>query len=366
MTPRAFASFQARRGAGVRVASGEGAPVTSDERVAVVLLAPGGVLSVDGAEDFLFRMLMDPYRFPARWLPVWARSIGARILARRQSPSLHEALHTVGGASPEARIVREQARALQGAIAKQAGPDVNARVYVASRYADPQADETLRRILDDGCDRVVLVPITPVHLSAVTDACLAWWAAVCDERKVYPPTTVVPCVAQSEGFAQAVSERLGEALHRFPRAVRGGVHLLFAAHPAAHKDAPDGQPDSSPLGGLARRVLTLRGETRRVHWCYAPSWGLNRIQDPRPLDALQAALDEGASGVLVVPLGYASDTLETAYELDIVLRERAAACGVPLYEIVAGMNCYALYIDTLASSVLSALGWQRTPVALAS
>ncbi len=362
MTPRAFAahSFDPLS------AFAESGVHERGERIAVVLLAPGGVLSEQGAEDFLFRLLMDPYRFPAVWLPVWLRELGARWMARRQTPALQEALQAVGGTSPEARIVGEQARALQASLARQMGSDLTVRVYVASRYADPQAEATLERVLSDGCDRVVLVPVTPVRLSAVTDACLAWWQTVCHERSVHPPTVVVPSVAQSEGFSRALGERIGEALKRFPRAIRPNVHLLFAAHPAARVDAPDESPESSPLGELARRVLGERNEKRRIHWAYAPSWGLRRALSPEPGEALQLALDEGASGVVVVPLGYSSDTVETAYELDIRLRRAAAESGLAQFEIAAGINCHTLYIDALASSVLDAAGWKRTPLALAS
>ena len=362
MTPRAFAAYPFDSSS----AFADGGTHERGERIAVVLLAPGGVLSEEGAEDFLFRLLMDPHRFPAAWLPIWLRELGARWMARRQTEALQEALQAVGGTSPEARIVAEQARTLQAVLGRQVGSDLTARVYVASRYADPQAEATLERVLADGCDRVVLVPVTPVRLSAVTDACLAWWQAVCEERAVCPPTVVVPSVAQSEGFAKALGERVGEALKRFPRAIRPNVHLLFAAHPAAHVDATDDAPESSPLGELARRVVTDRGETRRVHWAYAPSWGLRRSLSPGPGDALQLAFEEGASGVVVVPLGYSSDTVETAYELDIRLRQAASQSGLAQFEIAAGINCHALYIEALASSVLGAIGWKRVPLAIAS
>ncbi len=362
MTPRAFAAHSS----GPSSAFANGGTLERGERIAVVLLAPGGVLSEEGAEDFLFRLLMDPYRFPASWLPIWLRELGARWMARRQTGALQEALQAVGGTSPEARIVAEQAKALQNAVGRQAGSDLTARVYVASRYADPQAEATLERVMADGCDRVVLVPVTPVRLSAVTDACLAWWQAVCEERGVRPPTVVVPSVAHTDGFARALGERVGEALKRFPRAIRPSVHLLFAAHPASRVDAPDGSPESSPLGELARRVLSDRNETRRVHWAYAPSWGLRRALSPNPGDALQLALDEGASGVVVVPLGYSSDTVETAYELDIRLRQTASESSIGQFEIAAGINCHALYIDALASSVLDSVGWKRVPLAIAS
>ena len=362
MTPRAFAAYPFDPSS----AFADGGTHERGERIAVVLLAPGGVLSEEGAEDFLYRLLMDPHRFPATWLPVWLRELGARWMAGRQTHALQEALQAVGGTSPEARIVAEQARALQVVLGRQAGSDLTARVYVASRYADPQAESTLERILEDGCDRVVLVPVTPVRLSAVTDACLAWWQAVCQERAAHPPTVVVPSVAQSEGFAKALGERVAEALKRFPKAIRSNVHVLFAAHPAARVDALGDSPESSPLGELARQVLAGSSETRRVHWAYAPSWGLRRSLSPAPGDALQVALDEGASGVVVVPLGYSSDTVETAYELDIRLRHVASQSGLAQFEIAAGINCHALYIDALASSVLSAVGWKRVPLALAS
>jgi ferrochelatase len=332
----------------------------------VVLLAPGGVQSADGAEDFVYRLLMDPYRFPSRWLPVWLRNVGARVLARRQARDLSEALHAVGGISPEARIVGEQSRALQAALARRAGGALSARVYVASRYADPQAEATLERVLSDGCDRVVLVPMTPVRLTAVTDACLAWWQAVCTEREVAPETVVVPAAAQAEPFVEALSERVGEALHRFHKAIRSNVHLVFAAHPAAKADAPDHLPESSPLGELARQMLSARHETRPVHWSYATSWGVSRSVTPTPREALEDASAQGASGILVVPLGYSSDTVETAYGLDIEMRALAQEMGFGPFEVTAGINCHALYVDALASSVLEAVGWQAAPVALAS
>lgn len=321
----------------------------------VVLMGLGGPSSPGDIEGYLYRLLMDPLRVRLRWMPRWAREWVARLLARRRAAGLEEALLAVGGVAPEIRLISEQARALETALKRrfETGAGLSCRAYAALRYGNAeQIVDTIRRMREDGVTHVVLVPTSPVRLTAVTDTCVAWWQMMAREAEFdHVPVAVVDAHGQRATFVQATSDRIDEAIQRFPRPLRDDVHLIYALHPAAALDAPDGTPEHTPLAGLIEQISGIRGEKRPKHLAYVQNWGLSRQPSPVMVEMLEVVAQAGGTGAVVVPVGFTSETMETAYELDVALRRVAEAHELQQIEIASGLNCHALYIRTLEEAV---------------
>ena len=319
----------------------------------VVLIGLGGPSSVEDIEAYVYRLIMDPMRVRLRWVPGWIRERAARLLARRRAPALAPALQAVGGVAPEIRLQNEQARSLETELNRGAdAQDASFRTYVAFRYGDDSVTETIEQMRRDGVSAVVLVPACPARLTAITDSCVAWWHLNAREVEFdHVPTVAMWAHDQDEAFIQAASDRLEEALQRFPRMLRDDVHLIFALHPGAALDAADGSPQQTPLAGIVSRICAHRSERRTRHLAYVQNWGLSRQPAPILVEALEAVADAGGTGVVVVPVGFTTDTMETAYELDVALRTMAEAHELRQVEVASGLNCNALYLRALADAV---------------
>ncbi len=338
------------------------APLRADSRVlvgegdvvGVVLFGLGGPASADEIEAYLYEVLMDPLRVRLGWLPLVLRKRVARFLAHRRAEGLAGSLKSIGGAAPDLRLLRDQARALEQEFKRQADPrhGFTLRVYTANRYGTGGAASAIAKMRTDGVTRVVLVPTAPVCLTAMTETCVkAWRAAAREAEYEHVPTTVVWEYAHSPAYVQALSDRLDETLQRFPRALRADVQLVFALHPASALDSPDGTPERTPLAPLVDTLRHQRVESRLCHYAYVQNWGLSRQPSPSLLEVFETIAASGCTGVVVVPVGFTTDTMETAYELDVVLRAHAEALGLQQYEISAALNCNALFLQALVENI---------------
>lgn len=333
-------------------------PVEEGDRVGVVLFNLGGPAALDEVESFLYRLLMDPALLD---LPVGGRSRHwlAKAIAYFRASTLQEQYEMIGGESPVPQLAQEQARALRRHLQAQYGDPagVDLRTYPAMRYGRPSPEEAAAQMAADGVDKVVLLPSYPQYSTATTGSALAYWQALEDagERPSWP-TTVVPEYAANPKYVQALSERIDEALQRFPRDVREEVALIFSAHdtvlrPAGKREDPYCCHVHTTVQQVMRRPE--RDEPFRV--AFQGMIGPDHWLPSSPVDAAAEIVKEGRRAVLVVPFTFVTDHVNTRYELDVDVRAAAEAHGVEHFEVTAGLNTHPLFIEGLAEATAAQL-----------
>jgi len=343
-----------------RVNDDAGSPLRIDEgdRVGVVLFNLGGPETLDDVETFLYNLLMDPAVLS---LPVGGRLRRwlAQSVARVRAGALRDHYEVIGGGSPLTRLAREQAATLQDHLSSRYGKPtgVDFRVYLAMRYWHPFGNEVAAQMAEDGVDKVVLLPSYPQYSTATTGSALAHWAALAEtgERPSWP-TTVVEEYAANPKYVQAVSERIDEALQRFPRNVRDEVVLFFSAHdtPLQARDR-EGDPYCCLVHSTVEQVMRLRDQNRSFRTAFQSLVGPNRWLSPSTLETVTTLARQGHRAVLVVPVSFVTDHVNTSYELDIGMRERVEACGITHFEVTAGLNTHPLFIEALGEATLAQL-----------
>lgn len=364
MTPRAFnKAFRYDK----RLVTGKFFPqepvgIVAGDRVGVVLLNPGGPIKPEDIEPFLYNRFMDPACID---LPVkgTVRHWASKFFAARQSSAIGACYDAVGGASPINRLTEEQRVALERRLNDRFARATGAsfRCYTAARYWKPTPEETGAQMVRDGITKVVLLPLYPHYSKATTGSSLLYWKALEDtgEIPVWPTSSVFEYAAHPK-YIQAISERIDEGLQRFSRAVRDKVHLLFSAHgtPAkAMKQRRD--PYCCLVHATVQQVMDYRRAERerdRAHLIafrghQGPSEGLT----PNTPNQLEELAEQGHTSVLVVPVAFVTDHLETAYNLDIEVREKAETFGIEHYEVTRGLNAHPLFIEALAEVVAAQL-----------
>ena len=83
-----------------------------------------------------------------------------------RGPSVRDNYRRIGGGSPQLRITREQAQALEDRL-NFATADTRYRVFIAMRYSRPSADDALEAIAAAGIRRIVTLTLFP-HWSKAT------------------------------------------------------------------------------------------------------------------------------------------------------------------------------------------------------
>lgn len=333
-------------------------PVQRGACVGVVLLHPGGPRRAEDTPSFLYNVLMDPALLEVP-LGKRLRPVVCRLLASLLAKPINREYEMIGGRSPINRLTREQAQALEAALNHKFGQaaGIEFRTYIAARYGHPSAEAAALQMEADGVDCVVLLPLYPQYSKLTTGSSLfQWW--VLEQSGEIPrwPTTFVYEYAAHPKYVQAISERIDEALQRFPRAVRKDVHLVFVARGTPLREMTERRdPYCCLVHATVDRVMACRGHDLPFHVTFQSVLGVAEWLSPETEEKLEALARDGARAVLMVPVSFVSDRLETVYRLDVKLRERAEALGVFHYEVTSGLNCHPLFIEALAEIAVAQL-----------
>lgn len=318
-------------------------------RIAVVLFNLGGPDSPDAVRPFLFNLFCDPAIIgapaPVRWLL-------AQFISRRRAPFARRNYALMGGGSPLLPNTVKQAKALQATL----GDAGDVRCFIAMRYWHPFAGEAARDVKAFGPDEIVLLPLYPQFAAATTGSSLADWHKAAAKAELSAPTRTICCYPEEPGFISALSALTAEAWKRAEKA--GNPRILFSAHGLPKREIARGDPYqwqvertaaavasavSQKLGGVQEWMVSYQSRVGPMEW-------LGPYTDAE----IERAGGEGRP-LVVVPLVFVSEHVETLVELDVEYRELAAKTGVPAYERVRTVNEDADFIEGLAGLVRRAV-----------
>ena len=268
---------------------------------------------------------------------------------RRPPPALRdrviEKYRRIGGKSPLLDITRAQARALEDKLGH------GFRVYVGMRYWHPFIEEALAQMAQDGVRRAAAISLSP-HYSRVSTGAYTKEIEEAQSR-LGTDLRVKPAGAWYDhpAFIEALAEKFLGAFYEFPEDRRQGLTVVFSAHslPLAHIEAGDPYVDQlrATISALLNRVS---GRTGPLDWRLAfQSKGGGQGQWLEP--EVEAVLDElaaaGRGDMLLVPVGFAADHIETLYDIDIAIRGHAESLGLE-FRRSASLNASPLFIEALA------------------
>jgi ferrochelatase len=329
------------------------APVASSgdgRRIAVVLFNLGGPDDQASVKPFLFNLFNDPAIIG---LPNPFRTLLARLISSRRETSAQANYALMGGGSPLLPETRRQAVAFEAAL-KAHLPDDEVRAFIAMRYWAPLTEHTAAEVAAFSPDEIVLLPLYPQFSTTTTESSLKAWHETYTGLGI---SRTVCCYPEAPGWIEAqaagVQAKLAEA-------GASPVRVLFSAHGIPESlvtkkgDPYQEQIESTCAAIAARAALT--------DWtiCYQSRVGPMKWLGPSTPDAIAQAGRDGV-GVVVTPVAFVSEHIETLVELDIEYAELAHEEGVAPYLRSPAVSVAAPFIQTLAEATVEALS--RTGVA---
>lgn len=319
--------------------------MANPRRVAVVLFNLGGPDTPAAVRPFLFNLFRDKAIIS---LPAIARYPLAALISGTRAKSARANYALMGGGSPLLGETEGQAVALRTALSDLFPGDV-VQVFVAMRYWKPLTAETAKAVEAFAPDDVVLLPLYPQFSTTTTGSSVAAW------NKAYRgPGRVreICCYPALPTLVEAHAARIREVLPTDGRPFR----LLFSAHGLPQKVVDAGDPYEKQVEATARAVADLLGP---IDWqvCYQSRVGPLAWLGPSTVEAITAAGEEGV-GVVVSPIAFVSDHIETLVELDIEYAELAHTMGVPFYLRAPALAAHEGFITGLAQAVKTAVQGQ--------
>ena len=314
-------------------------------RLAVVLFNLGGPDTLDDVEPFLFNLFNDKAIVGLPWplRPALAKLISTR---RREEASGNYA--HMGGGSPLLPGTKAQARELEKTLA-QGLPGFETQCFIAMRYWAPFTADTAREVEAFRPDEVVLLPLYPQFSTTTTASSVRAW------RKAYKgPGEVreICCFFDSQALADAHARHIRETFEAAGRPA--GLRLLFSAHGLPEAVIKRGDPYQWQMEQTCAAVLRELGGEWDWRLCYQSRVGPLKWIGPSTPDAVEEAARDG-KGVLVVPIAFVSEHIETLVELDRDYRELALERGCPIYLRAPAVGVQFPFIDGLAGVVSAAL-----------
>ena len=315
------------------------------KRLAVVLFNLGGPDNLDAVQPFLFNLFNDPAIIGLPWplRPLLARLISTR---RREEASANYAV--MGGASPLLRETQAQMRALEARLAATL-PGFEARCFLAMRYWTPFTEEAAREVEAFGPDEIILLPLYPQYSTTTTGSSVKAW------RKAYrgPGTThEVCCFYDTPSLAAAHAHHIRETFDKAGRPKN--LRLLFSAHGLPRSVIKRGDPYQHQVERTCEAIVRELGDEWDWSVCYQSRVGPMKWIGPSTPEAVTQAAAEG-KGVLVVPVAFVSEHIETLVELDRDYALLAKEKGCPIYLRAPAVGIQTDFIDGLAGTVASAL-----------
>lgn len=324
-----------------------------NEKLGVVLLNLGGPDSLAAVEPFLYNLFSDPdiIDFPGSFL--FRRGL-AKLIASRRHPRIQEQYKQIGGKSPLKDHTLKQAALLEQRLNEK----LPARVFAAMRYWHPSTDEALDAIEKNGIRKVILLPLYPQFSKATTASSVKEWEQRLKLRSNKPEleTLLVESYYDYPPYIDALVERVKEGLQRFPAEHRNDVRILFSAHGTPMKLVRQGDPYSGHIKQTVEAIMRQGSFSQQQSLCYQSKVGPMKWLTPSTPDTIRGLAASGVRNMLVVPVAFASDHLETLYEVGIEFAHMAAKAGVGQFEVTTGLNDSPLFIDALARLVFEKLG----------
>ena len=320
-------------------------------RVGVLLLNLGGPDKLEDVGPFLYNLFSDPeiIRLPFRWM----QKPLAWFIATRRTKTSQANYRQIGGGSPLRRITEEQGEALKSQLHSMGK---SATVYTGMRYWHPYTEEAIAQIGEDKIEKLVILPLYPQFSISTSGSSFRLLERLQLEDPEFKaiPYTVIPSWYQRSGYLEAMADLIRQELDQSEHPEQ--VHIFFSAHgvPLSYVEEA-GDPYQREIEDCTARIMRTLNRPNAHTLAYQSRVGPVEWLKPYTEDAIEELGAKGVDEVLVVPISFVSEHIETLQEIDIEYRELAEEAGIEHFRRVPALNTHPRFIEDLADLVEESL-----------
>jgi ferrochelatase len=326
-----------------------------DGNIGVLLLNLGGPDKSEDVYLFLYNLFSDPdlirLPFPFLQKPV------ASLIAATRAPFSQENYRAIGGGSPLKKITEDQAQALQNTLQERG---IRVKTYLGMRYWHPFTKEAIAQIKADGITKLVVLPLYPQFSISTTGSSLKEvdqiWATDRDLQSIERVT--IRSWYDRPGYIRAMAELIDRELQKAPDP--DASHVFFSAHgvPLKYVEKYNDPYQIEVENGVDLIMQCLRRDFQRYNahtLAYQSRVGPVEWLKPYTEDAIKQLARRHIDRLVVVPISFVSEHIETLQEIDIEYREVAEAAGIHHFDRVPALNLHPTFINDLADLVMESL-----------
>jgi protoporphyrin/coproporphyrin ferrochelatase len=311
-----------------------------NEKTGVILLNLGGPENLSDVAPFLYNLFSD--RDIIRLGPTWLQRPLAWLIARRRAPGSRRNYALIGGGSPLARITLGQEQDLQKALDAEG----DFKVVTAMRYWKPRAATALKELTGQGISRIIALPLYPHYSSATTGSSLQELKREISTMNLNCQLLEIASWPDQPQFISCLAEYILTGLACFSDPETA---IVYSAHSLPAELVENGDPYVEHLQKTIRAVEQKTG--RKGLLCFQSRSGPVRWLAPSTPETLDKLAAQGCRSVLMVPISFVSDHVETLYEINILYKQKAVDLGMRL-EPTRSLNTDPVFVDCLRELVV--------------
>ncbi len=260
--------------------------------------------------------------------------------------------------SPINSLTEQQRRGLEKKLKKE-WPQHEVKVYTAMRYWLPFDYDIFQEVLDDGMDHVVLTPLYPQFSYTTTGSSLRNWENIRKkaQNEGHNPEWqeyIIKNYHLNDNYLKSLNERIDEALEsEFTEEERKKTHLVFSAHGTPLSEVRKGDPYTTQIVETVDAIMNMRGHKESWWLGYQSRVGPNKWTQPNTEDLVFRLLNYGTKNLLMVPVAFVTDHIETLHELGIELQEELEEQNKDYnkVKVTKGINDHPLYLEALKDEI---------------
>lgn len=328
----------------------------ASNKIGVVLFQLGGPDSLEAIEPFLYNLFCDPdiIDFPFARI---ARKPLAKLISTSRAKHVAHHYAEIGGKSPILDFTRRQAIALEAELRRE----MDAKVTIAMRYWRPMTEAAVAEMTKYAPDDLVLLPLYPQYSKTTTGSSINEWNRCFHPDRWRPKVHVIESFYDDPAYLESVVASIDRCLAG--RSDVASLDMVFSAHSVPCVVIDSGDPYRNQIERTVELVWEKGGWPARRHTCYQSKVGASKWLRPSMHETVKQLAAGGSRHVLVVPISFVSDHVETLHEIDIEHREQARGLGIDDYTMVPGLNDAPEFIGALAKLVRSKVSRQSFAIA---
>lgn len=314
-------------------------------RIGIVLTDLGGPADLTQVQPFVESLLSDPAILP---FPAFMRSRIARRISLRRAPLASERYRAIGGGSPLHENIVAQIRGLEDRLGDQFV------VRHAFRHAPPRAENVLRELAGEGVVRVVITPLFPQRSFTTTDSCISDLESAA--RRLGMVVTSTPSFPEGLGYIEALRQHAS-------RPAATADHLLLVAHGLPISHVRKGDPYVEEVWQTSKCLMAALERTKGWSLAFQSRLGPAKWVGPYLEEEIERLAAAKVKSLVVIPLSFTNENLETLWDLDIEAARLAASAGIESYLRIPTVADHAAFLDELAEASSQAAreaGWARS------
>ncbi len=325
----------------------------------VILLNLGGPDSLKAVRPFLYNLFSD--REIMRLGPFFLQKPIAWLVSYIRAKKTTKMYAQIGGKSPILEITKAQASALEGRlneISRDNSLNRTFKVFVGMRYWHPFIKDTVMDMINQGIKDIIVLSLYPHYSCTTTGSAIAEFKRAVKSAGIMD--LQIQYIDQWYDFPPYINALADTVFNEIKPLKNTNFALIYSAHSLPRSFIEEGDPYLDHVKDTVNAVNSRLGSppygVRDFRWflSFQSKTGPVKWLEPSTDEVIRDISKTEIKDIIIVPVSFVSDHIETLYEIDILYKNMAQERGLNLHRCRA-LNTLPEFINALAELVVRVL-----------